>query len=125
MAQGDAWRAQRRAEMAALGAAIKEQFLRWQLTAAEANVANLMLKGISPKDIAIARERTESTIRQQTQSGRHKSGRSFAELTYDPDLSLGGLEIGVEVKAMRTISLLSKMALLQNSGGSTEKTWDL
>lgn len=76
VAQGDAWRAQRRAEIAALGQAIEDQFRQWRLTGAEIDVAGLMLKGMSLKEIAIARDTSEATIRQQAQAIYRKSGLS-------------------------------------------------
>lgn len=76
VSQGDAWRAQRRGEIAALGQAIEDQFRQWQLTAAEIDVAGLMLKGMSLKEIAIARDTAEATIRQQAQAIYRKSGLS-------------------------------------------------
>ena len=76
MAQGDAWRDQRRAEIAALGHAIADQFKRWKLSAAEIDIAGLMLKGASLKEIAMARDTSEATIRQQAQSIYRKSGLS-------------------------------------------------
>lgn len=76
VAQGDAWRAQRRGEIAALGRAIEDQFRHWKLTGAEIDVAGLMLKGMSLKEIAVARDTSEATIRQQAQSVYRKSGLS-------------------------------------------------
>lgn len=76
MAQGDQWRAERQAEIAALGGAIRDQFQEWQLTAAEIDIAGLMLKGASLKEIARARNTSEATIRQQAQSIYRKSGLS-------------------------------------------------
>ena len=76
VAQGDAWRAQRRGEIAALGQAIEDQFRQWRLTGAEIDVAGLMLKGMSLKEIAIARDTSEATIRQQAQAIYRKSGLS-------------------------------------------------
>ena len=76
VAQGDAWRAQRRGEIAALGQAIEYQFRQWRLTTAEIDVAGLMLKGMSLKEIAIARDTSEATIRQQAQAIYRKSGLS-------------------------------------------------
>jgi DNA-binding CsgD family transcriptional regulator len=76
VAQGDAWRAQRRREIEALGQAIEDQFLAWRLTTAECDVAGLMLKGMSLKEIAIARDTSEATIRQQAQAIYRKSGLS-------------------------------------------------
>jgi len=76
VAQGDAWREQRRGEIAALGQAIEAQFKQWRLTAAEIDIAGLMLKGASLKEIALARDTSEATIRQQAQSIYRKSGLS-------------------------------------------------
>jgi DNA-binding NarL/FixJ family response regulator len=76
VAQGDAWREQRRGEIAALGKAIESQFAQWGLSAAETDVAGLMLKGASLKEIALARDTSEATIRQQAQSIYRKSGLS-------------------------------------------------
>lgn len=75
-AQGDAWRTERRREIEALGKAIEDQFTEWNLTIAEIDVAGLMLKGASLKEIAIARATSEATIRQQAQSIYRKSGLS-------------------------------------------------
>lgn len=76
VAQGDQWRADRRSEIAALGQAIEDQFKLWKLTAAEIDIAGLMLKGASLKEIALARDTSEATIRQQAQSVYRKSGLS-------------------------------------------------
>jgi DNA-binding CsgD family transcriptional regulator len=75
-AQGEAWRAQRQGEIAALGQAIEDQFRLWKLTTAEIDIAGLMLKGASLKEIALARETSEATIRQQAQAVYRKSGLS-------------------------------------------------
>jgi len=76
VAQGDGWRAERRHEIAALGQAIEDQFKLWKLSAAEIDIASLMLKGASLKEIALARDTSEATIRQQAQSVYRKSGLS-------------------------------------------------
>lgn len=76
VAQGDAWRAQQHREIEALSMAIDTQFQVWRLTAAEADIAGLMLKGVSQKEISIARDTSEATIRQQAQSIYRKSGLS-------------------------------------------------
>jgi DNA-binding CsgD family transcriptional regulator/uncharacterized small protein (DUF1192 family) len=76
LAEGEAWRKARHAEIAAFGEAIEDQFRRWQLTAAEIDIAGLILKGASLKDIAGARATSEPTIRQQAQSIYRKSGLS-------------------------------------------------
>lgn len=76
VAQGDVWRAQKQHEIEAMGQAIADQFGQWRLTAAESDVAGLMLKGMSLKEIAIARDTSEATIRQQAQAIYRKSGLS-------------------------------------------------
>jgi DNA-binding CsgD family transcriptional regulator len=76
MAQGEAWRSQRQTEIAAMGQAITDQFRLWGLSPAEADVAGLLLKGCAMKEIAIARDTTDATIRQQAQTVYQKSGLS-------------------------------------------------
>ena len=76
VARGDLWRHARHAEIDALGKAIEAQFKAWQLSAAEIDIAGLMLKGASLKEIALARDTSEATIRQQAQSIYRKSGLS-------------------------------------------------
>jgi DNA-binding NarL/FixJ family response regulator len=75
-AQGEAWRSTRQSEIAAMGQAIIDQFHRWGLSPAEADVAGLLLKGCAMKEIAIARDTSEATIRQQAQTVYQKSGLS-------------------------------------------------
>lgn len=74
--QGEEWRAEQAAEIAAIGDAITREFKGWGLTDAEMDVAGLLLKGASMKEIALARETSEATIRQQAQSMYRKSGLS-------------------------------------------------
>ena len=76
MARGESWRAARQVEINALGQAIEVQFQTWNLTPAEIDIAGLMLKGASLKEIALARDTSEATIRQQAQSIYRKSGLS-------------------------------------------------
>jgi DNA-binding CsgD family transcriptional regulator len=59
-----------------LGAAIDRQFARWDLSPAEREVALLLLKGLSHKDIATARETSERTVRQQSLAVYRKAGLS-------------------------------------------------
>lgn len=75
-AQGDLWRNERKGEIAAMGQAIDAQFRQWGLSPAEIDVAGLLLKGCSMKEIAIARTTSEATIRQQAQTVYQKSGLS-------------------------------------------------
>jgi DNA-binding CsgD family transcriptional regulator len=60
--------------LAGLGVAIDAQFERWVLSPAEREVALLMLKGLSHKEIACIRHVGEATVRQQAQGIYRKSG---------------------------------------------------
>lgn len=72
--QGQRWRSEARTLLNGLGAAIDEQFSRWNLTEAERNVALLLLKGFSLKEIAAVRATTDRTIRAQARSLYSKAG---------------------------------------------------
>ena len=73
-AMGEAWRAGNAEALDDLAAAIEAQFDAWSLTPAEADIAGLLLKGVSLRDIAALRRTSEPTIRQQAQSIYRKSG---------------------------------------------------
>jgi len=72
--QGQRWRSEARTLLAGLGEAIDGQFSRWNLTEAEREVALLLLKGLSLKEIAAVRATTERTIRAQARSLYTKAG---------------------------------------------------
>jgi DNA-binding CsgD family transcriptional regulator len=72
--EGRAWRHQSRRFVDGLSRAIETQFSQWNLTAAEADVAGLLLKGASLREIAGLRRTSEATIRQQAQNVYRKSG---------------------------------------------------
>ena len=79
--EGRAWRKQSQRFVQGLSRAIEAQFDLWGLSAAEADVAGLMLKGASLREIAGLRRTSEATIRQQAQNVYRKSGlNSRAEL---------------------------------------------
>ncbi len=67
--------------------AIQEQFLAWNLSKSESEVAWFILKGYSFKEIAILRDTQEKTVRQQASSiytksavdGRHTFAAWFME----------------------------------------------
>jgi DNA-binding CsgD family transcriptional regulator len=59
-----------------LGAVIDRQLERWGLTPAEKEVAMLLLKGLSHKEVASVRGITEATARQQARSAYRKAGVS-------------------------------------------------
>jgi DNA-binding CsgD family transcriptional regulator len=73
-ADGEGWRREVQAHIDGLGAAIEKQVRAWGLTNAEREVALLMLKGFSHKEIAALRNTSEATVRQQARSTYEKSG---------------------------------------------------
>jgi DNA-binding NarL/FixJ family response regulator len=72
--QGQRWRSEARSHLNGLGKAIDEQFSRWNLTEAEREVALLLLKGLSNKEIAAVRAASERTVREQARSIYSKAG---------------------------------------------------
>ena len=74
--QGERWRAEARTLLNGLGDAIEMQFSRWNLTEAEREVALLLLKGLSLKEIAALRLTTERTVRAQARALYSKAGLS-------------------------------------------------
>ena len=59
-----------------LAVAIDHQFERWVLTPAEREIALLLLKGLSHKQVATVRQTTERTVRQQALAIYRKAGLS-------------------------------------------------
>ncbi len=89
--EGAQWRADMRELLKGLGDAIDAQFNRWKLTPAEREVALLMLKGLSHKEIAVARESSERTVRQQARAIYGKAnltGRAALSAFFLEDLLL-------------------------------------
>jgi DNA-binding CsgD family transcriptional regulator len=72
--QGQRWRSDARTLLNGLGEAIEAQFSRWNLTEAEREVALLLLKGFSLKEIAALRATSERTIRGQARALYAKAG---------------------------------------------------
>jgi len=70
------WRQQAHRHLRGLAQAIDAQLERWELTAAEKEVALLLLKGLSHKEIAEARGVGEATARQQARAVYRKAGLS-------------------------------------------------
>lgn len=70
----DAWRQSAQRALDGLAAAIDEQFGRWQLTAAEREVALLLMKGHSHKRIGRMTDRSDATVRQHAAAVYRKSG---------------------------------------------------
>lgn len=73
-AERDAWRLNAESHLAGLGKAIAEQMSSWRLTPVEREVALLLLKGHSHKQIAYATHRSERTVRQHAVAVYQKSG---------------------------------------------------
>lgn len=71
---GREWRKQSEQLFQGLSVAVAAQFAVWKLTDAEADIAALIMKGVSHRDIAKLRRTSEVTIRQQAQSIYQKSG---------------------------------------------------
>lgn len=72
--EAERWRERAGDLLRGLGETIDEQLQRWSLTPAEKEVALLLLKGLSSKEIAGVREVAESTIRQQSRAIYRKTG---------------------------------------------------
>lgn len=72
-AEASSWRQEARDALVGLSDAIDRQFTRWELTQAEREVALLLLKGLSHKEIATVRGTSERTVRQQSLTVYRKS----------------------------------------------------
>jgi DNA-binding CsgD family transcriptional regulator len=68
------WRDEAKDLLGGLRGAIDLQFQRWELTSAQCEVALLVLKGFSYKEIADLRETTERTVRNQALAIYRKAG---------------------------------------------------
>ena len=92
-AEAASWRAEAADLLAGLGTAIDQQFERWSLSPAEKEVALLLLKGLSHRELAEVRSVTEATARQQARAVYKKaglSGRSDLAAFFLEDLLLPG-----------------------------------
>jgi DNA-binding NarL/FixJ family response regulator len=72
--EAEQWRQEARQALEGLGAAIDREFGKWGLTEAEREVALLLLKGLSHKEIASERHTSEGTVRQQALAVYRKAG---------------------------------------------------
>lgn len=96
-AEAERWRAEAKDLLLGLGAAIDRQLARWQLTPAETQIALLLLKGLSHKEVAQVRAVGEATVRQQSRAiyqkagvqGRHELAAFFLEGLLAPPDSAG------------------------------------
>jgi DNA-binding CsgD family transcriptional regulator len=73
-AEAARWKAEASDVLRGLGAAIDAQFARWSLSSAEREIALLLLKGLSHKEIAGIRQTSEKTVRQQSLAVYRKAG---------------------------------------------------
>jgi DNA-binding CsgD family transcriptional regulator len=68
------WRDESRDLIQGLGVEIQKQFVRWELTQAEAEIGLLILKGLSHQEIADIRHASERTVREQARALYRKAG---------------------------------------------------
>lgn len=73
-AQAEAWQAEARKHVEGLARSIDQQLERWRLSAAEKEIAFLLLKGLSLKEIAALRGTGEKTVRAQSAAIYAKAG---------------------------------------------------
>lgn len=86
-ADAERWRLEARRHLEGLGAAIERQFGQWTLSPTEKEVALLLLKGFSHKEIARLRGTSDATARQHARAvygkagvgGRHELAGFFLE----------------------------------------------
>lgn len=74
--EAEQWRAESRKYVDGLSKAIDQQLTKWNLTAAEKEVAFLLLKGLGLKEIAEIRKTSEKTARVQSIAVYAKAGLS-------------------------------------------------
>lgn len=88
-AEANRWREEARDTLRGLGVSIGHQFDRWGLTPAERDVALLLLKGLTHREVAAVRKVSERTTRQQAREIYRKadlSGRSELAAFFLEDL---------------------------------------
>lgn len=75
-AEVERWKRESAVFVEGLSKSIDRQFDAWSLSAAEKDVALLLMKGLSHKEIASVRKTSEKTIRSQSHSVYAKSGQA-------------------------------------------------
>ena len=99
-ADAEHWRHESRDLLQGLGVAIENQFARWQLSHAEAEIGLLLLKGLSHKELAALRNTSERTVREQARAVYRKAGLAgrselaaffLEDLLLPQDATAGGL----------------------------------
>jgi DNA-binding CsgD family transcriptional regulator len=89
--EAEIWRSESRKYVDSLARAIDQQLTKWNLSVAEKEVAFLLLKGLSLKEVAEVRGTTEKTARVQSMAVYAKagiSGRSELSAFFLEDLLL-------------------------------------
>lgn len=94
------WRLQSKTYLAGLSAMIDAQLSRWGLTPAEREVAFLLLKGLSLREIATLRDTTEKTAKVQAIAIYAKAG-----VTGRSELSAFFLEVCCRLQRIRMLPL--------------------
>jgi DNA-binding CsgD family transcriptional regulator len=74
--EANEWKAEAKKYIEGLSQSIDQQLTKWNLSSAEKEVALLLLKGLSLKEIAEIRNTTEKTARVQSMAVYSKSGLS-------------------------------------------------
>jgi DNA-binding CsgD family transcriptional regulator len=74
--EAERWKREAGDLLRGLSDSIDDQLSRWELTPAEKEVARLLLKGLSLKEVASVRGVTEATARQQARAVYRKGGIS-------------------------------------------------
>ena len=96
-----------RAHVDGLSRAIAAQFREWGVTDAESDVATLMLKGLSHKEIATIRDCSEATVRQHAATVYRKAnltGRAQLTAYFLEDLLMPQAERPPEVPALSVVA---------------------
>ncbi len=106
-AEAARWKQETADVIVGLGVAVERQFERWHLTNAESEVALLLLKGLSLKEIAATRSVSERTARDQARGVYRKaglSGRADLAAFFLEDLLLPGIPTAPSAKPDATAS---------------------
>jgi DNA-binding NarL/FixJ family response regulator len=72
--RSESWRADAREHLHALGRAIEEQFSRWNLTGREREIARLLLKGLSHRQVALVTASSKRMIHEEVRRVYAKAG---------------------------------------------------
>lgn len=97
--EGEAWRAKVESHLNGIRLEMERQFDRWGMTAAEKEVAMLILKGLSHKEVGNLRGTSEATARQQAQAVYTKArlpGKAAFSAYFLEDLMVGSEDRAAE-----------------------------